>query len=234
MPTAKSTATPEVDTPPKTPRRPKPRQRNRPRWSSPTISFARLPAATCRETPVRGAPVGRELVSRRPRADQRVRPGADPRSVLVDESGQGADARRARHQAVAAIDAPAEADDSAEATAEAEADLDRQAAARRVDPCSKADPGARKPGCCQTPNPWCARTARASRRPSRRSCSIGDCAALIDDLPEKDRATAKKLAAQLAEAISDSGAMPDPLPGWALFETGPGREPTKRRVRLKG
>jgi hypothetical protein len=59
-------------------------------------------------------------------------------------------------------------------------------------------------------------------------------AALIEDLPEKDRATAKKLIARLAEAISDSGAMPDPLPGWALFETGPGREPTKRRVRPNG
>lgn len=59
-------------------------------------------------------------------------------------------------------------------------------------------------------------------------------AALVDDLPAKDRPTAQKLIAWLAEAMSDSGAMPDPLPGWALFETGPGREPTKRRVRLKG
>jgi len=59
-------------------------------------------------------------------------------------------------------------------------------------------------------------------------------AALIDDLPDKEHAAAKKLIARLAEVLSDSGAMPDPLPGWALFETGPGREPTKRRVRTKG
>jgi hypothetical protein len=58
-------------------------------------------------------------------------------------------------------------------------------------------------------------------------------AAAIEDLPEKERGAARKVVDRLAEILSDSGAMPDPLPGWALFETGPGREPTKRRVRLR-
>jgi hypothetical protein len=58
-------------------------------------------------------------------------------------------------------------------------------------------------------------------------------ASAIEDLPEKERGAARKVVDRLAEILSDSGAMPDPLPGWALFETGPGREPTKRRVRLR-
>jgi hypothetical protein len=59
-------------------------------------------------------------------------------------------------------------------------------------------------------------------------------AALIHDLPEKDRPAARKLMNRVADVVSDSGAMPDQLAGWALFETGPGRDPSKRRVRPKG
>ncbi len=57
-------------------------------------------------------------------------------------------------------------------------------------------------------------------------------AALVDEMPEKDRPTARKLIRKLAAAISAGEKSPEPLPGWALFETGPGREPTKRRVRV--
>ena len=56
---------------------------------------------------------------------------------------------------------------------------------------------------------------------------------LIEDLPESERALARKLIGRLGDIISASDA-PGSLPGWALFETGPGREPTKRRLRLGG
>lgn len=54
----------------------------------------------------------------------------------------------------------------------------------------------------------------------------------INKLPEKDRAVARRVVDSLGEVISSSEASGDPLPGWALFETGPGREPTKRRMRV--
>jgi len=56
--------------------------------------------------------------------------------------------------------------------------------------------------------------------------------AAILELPEKGRAVARRTVERLDEAISSSEASGDPLPGWALFETGSGREPTKRRLRL--
>jgi hypothetical protein len=56
----------------------------------------------------------------------------------------------------------------------------------------------------------------------------------VDKLPEKDRAVARKLIGQLGAVITSGEKLPDPLPGWALFETGEGREPTKRRVRVGG
>ena len=57
-------------------------------------------------------------------------------------------------------------------------------------------------------------------------------AAEIEELPEKDRALARRLVGRLGEVISASGVTPDPLPGWALFETDTQKEPTKRRLRL--
>lgn len=57
---------------------------------------------------------------------------------------------------------------------------------------------------------------------------------LIDALPENERALGRKLVAQIGEVLNASDATPGSLPGWALFETGPGREPTKRRLRLGG
>ncbi len=54
---------------------------------------------------------------------------------------------------------------------------------------------------------------------------------LVDELPEAERSLARRLVARLGEILSASDA-PGSLPGWALFETGPGREPTKRRLRL--
>lgn len=54
---------------------------------------------------------------------------------------------------------------------------------------------------------------------------------LMADLPGADQALARKVLASLNEVISANDA-PGTLPGWALFETGPGREATKRRLRL--
>jgi hypothetical protein len=58
--------------------------------------------------------------------------------------------------------------------------------------------------------------------------------AVVEDLPEKDRALAEKLLNRLGAVITSGEKLPDPLPGRALFETGEGREPTKRRVRVGG
>ncbi len=57
-------------------------------------------------------------------------------------------------------------------------------------------------------------------------------AEVVDKLPEKDRSLARKLINQLGAVITSGEKLPDPLPGWALYETGEGREPTKRRVRV--
>ncbi len=56
---------------------------------------------------------------------------------------------------------------------------------------------------------------------------------LIDDLPEDQRKLARDLIDRLGAVVSASDA-PGSLPGWALCETGPGREPTKRRLRVGG
>lgn len=55
---------------------------------------------------------------------------------------------------------------------------------------------------------------------------------LIEKLPEKERPLAKRLVAQVGAVITSGEKLPDPLPGWALYETTEGREPTKRRVRF--
>jgi hypothetical protein len=57
---------------------------------------------------------------------------------------------------------------------------------------------------------------------------------LIDDMPEKERPIARKALKRFGDVISGTEKPPEPLPGWALFETGAGREPTKRRMRLEG
>jgi len=54
----------------------------------------------------------------------------------------------------------------------------------------------------------------------------------VAELPEQERVVARRVLKHLGATISASEASGDPLPGWALFETGPAREPTKRRVRL--
>lgn len=59
-------------------------------------------------------------------------------------------------------------------------------------------------------------------------------AAVIDELPQSERALARRLVDELGDVINASEARNSPLPGWALYETGPGREPTKRRLRLGG
>ncbi|MEO6350802.1 MAG: hypothetical protein ABIP53_09125, partial [Candidatus Limnocylindrales bacterium] len=56
-------------------------------------------------------------------------------------------------------------------------------------------------------------------------------AATIDEMPDKDRAIARRVVDMLKPVFSASDRFPDRLPGWALFETGPSREPTKRRLR---
>lgn len=56
---------------------------------------------------------------------------------------------------------------------------------------------------------------------------------LIEGLPEDERELARKLVDKLGAVVTASDA-PGSLPGWALFETGPGRERTKRRLRLGG
>jgi hypothetical protein len=59
-------------------------------------------------------------------------------------------------------------------------------------------------------------------------------AALIDDLPEVERSLGRRLVTKIGEIVNASDVAPAPLPGWALFETGLGREPTKRRLRMEG
>jgi hypothetical protein len=56
-------------------------------------------------------------------------------------------------------------------------------------------------------------------------------AAVIESTPEGERATARRTLNAVRAVFTASDVLPDPLPGWALFETGSGREPTKRRVR---
>lgn len=57
-------------------------------------------------------------------------------------------------------------------------------------------------------------------------------AAAVDELPEKERPIARKVIRLLGTVISSSEKLPEPLPGWAVLETGPGREPTNRRLRI--
>ncbi len=57
---------------------------------------------------------------------------------------------------------------------------------------------------------------------------------VVNELPQKDQALARKLIGQLGAVITNGEKLPDPLPGWVLYETGQGRESTKRRIRVGG
>ena len=58
--------------------------------------------------------------------------------------------------------------------------------------------------------------------------------ALIDDLPAGSRDDARKLVAQVLEALSaDAGGSRAPLPTWRLVEVTPGDEPPNRRIVLR-
>ncbi len=77
-----------------------------------------------------------------------------------------------------------------------------------------------------------AKRDRAGLLPAIASALLaGRISQLIEGLPEAERLLARELVSQIGEVISASEP-PGSLPGWALFETGPGREPTKRRLRL--
>jgi hypothetical protein len=54
---------------------------------------------------------------------------------------------------------------------------------------------------------------------------------VIDGLPDAERRIARRIVDAVRPIFTASDVLADPLPGWALFETGPGREPTKRRLR---
>ena len=54
---------------------------------------------------------------------------------------------------------------------------------------------------------------------------------VIQAQPDDQQQGARKLAGEITEVLTSTDRLADPLPGWALFETGPGREPTRRRIR---
>ncbi|HEX7195925.1 MAG TPA: hypothetical protein VF364_03720 [Candidatus Limnocylindria bacterium] len=59
--------------------------------------------------------------------------------------------------------------------------------------------------------------------------------ALVQDLPDGEQRAAKALLRRAAEVISAEGStLTEPLPGWALVETGPEPEPPNRRIDLRG
>jgi hypothetical protein len=58
--------------------------------------------------------------------------------------------------------------------------------------------------------------------------------ALVQDLPDGEQRAAKALLKRAAEVISAEGStLTEPLPGWALVETGPEPEPSNRRIDLR-
>ena len=54
----------------------------------------------------------------------------------------------------------------------------------------------------------------------------------IENLPTDDQAAARAALAKISEIVTAGDRNRDPLPGWALVEVGPDREPTGRRLRL--
>ena len=70
--------------------------------------------------------------------------------------------------------------------------------------------------------------AIATRRIERR------LAAAVEELPEKERAAARKLVQRIAEILSAEGAPSAALSGWTLVEIGLGEEPPRhRRIDLR-
>lgn len=59
-------------------------------------------------------------------------------------------------------------------------------------------------------------------------------AEVIDALPEKERGAAGRVVKRIGEVLEAGTKVPPPLPGWALYELGTGREPTRRRLRIDG
>lgn len=58
--------------------------------------------------------------------------------------------------------------------------------------------------------------------------------ALAEDVPDAEQPAAKALLRRAAEVLSAEGStLPDPLPGWALVETGPEPAPPNRRIDLR-
>lgn len=59
--------------------------------------------------------------------------------------------------------------------------------------------------------------------------------ALVEDLPEKGRRSARNLIRRAVEVLTDAGTgLPEPLPGWSVVELGPEPEPPNRRIILGG
>jgi hypothetical protein len=54
----------------------------------------------------------------------------------------------------------------------------------------------------------------------------------IDKLPKDEQPTARAIVERIAQVLASGDRNRDPLPGWALVELGPDREPTGRRLRL--
>ena len=54
----------------------------------------------------------------------------------------------------------------------------------------------------------------------------------IDRLPKDDQAAARAALDEISRVLAAGDRNRDPLPGWALVEVGPDREPTGRRLRL--
>jgi len=77
-----------------------------------------------------------------------------------------------------------------------------------------------------------AQAARKTKEPIvARRVLEGRMERLLQDLPQAERESARKLLTRVAELIGVNGTtLFDPLPGWALVEIPPGEEPPERRI----
>jgi hypothetical protein len=78
------------------------------------------------------------------------------------------------------------------------------------------------------------RDARKDREPVvARRVLEGRLEAIVNDLPEDQRETARQVMQRVLELLTSTGTtLFDPLPGWALVEIGPEPEPPNRRIVL--
>lgn len=77
------------------------------------------------------------------------------------------------------------------------------------------------------------RKDRQARTPAVASSLLrGELDRRITKLPKEDQAAARAAVKQISEVLAAGDRNRDPLPGWALVEVGPDREPTGRRLRL--